>query len=237
MAAFAIWALFLVVLVVVGMPLMILLLFFPKTRPAAVSILAGVGLIVVLLLFLVVPLTSELSSNNPPIVEMIPKVDAAPLDQSDTAVASKPDWVDAEPGTVGDAYRMSVAVGPYTTRAECDAHLPGALQDAIDRYAAVCFADEQPGRRIVLPDDFLSRLVKEYWEETREYSVGPMTTLHVLLEFDRKAKDRVQDARRRSIVGDRIWWAGLGFFAWIVFLGVLYAVLQLMGRKTPFSSP
>ena len=70
-----------------------------------------------------------------------------------TAIAkTRPAWVDAPPRLVGDVYQMSIMVGPYTTRQECDAHLGEALQEALDRYVEICLgaaaggADHAAGR-------------------------------------------------------------------------------------------
>ena len=82
---------------------------------------------------------------------------------------------------------MSIAVGPYTTRAECDAKLPDALQEALDQYAEVCLGGQVEGP-VLLPPDQLRQLVKDRWEEVRQYSVGPMVRLHVLFGFDRKVR-------------------------------------------------
>lgn len=143
---------------------------------------------------------------------------------------AQPDWIDAPPRSVGDAYQMSIVVGPYTTRAECDAKLPSALQEALDRYVEACLGGEVR-QRIVLPADYLRQLVKDQWEEVGKYSVGPMTRLHVLLEFDRKAKDRVLDQLRRTKVAGRLWFAGVGWAVWLALLGGVYGYLRIAGSK------
>ena len=99
---------------------------------------------------------------------------------------------------------MSIAVGPYTTRAECDAKLPEALQESLDHYVNVSLGD-QAATTIRLPADYLhQQLVKAQWEETRQLSVGPMTWLHVQLQFDRKVKDRILEEHRQAIIGQRL---------------------------------
>lgn len=146
----------------------------------------------------------------------------------------RPDWVDAPPHSVGDGYRMSVAVGPYTTRAECDAQLPASLQEASNIYAKVCLAGESH-ESIILPIEYLKSLVKDKWEEVRQHSVGPMTTLHVLVEFDRKAKDRVLAEHRGAKLSGRLWYAGLAWFGWLALLGCAYACLKTIGTGQPFA--
>ncbi len=159
---------------------------------------------------------------------------SAELIEADIAPTKKfsaaPDWIDAPPQSVGDVYRMSIAVGPYTTRAECDAQLPVALQEALDRYVEACLGGEVR-RRIVLPADYLRQLVKDRWEEVRQHSFGPMTTQHVLLEFDRKAKDRVFAELRRTKVAGRLWFAGVGWGVWLALLGGVYGYLRIAGSK------
>ena len=129
---------------------------------------------------------------------------------------------------------MSVAVGPYTTRAECEAQLPAELQKALDRYAEVCLGGEAQ-ERIVLPADYLRQLIKDRWQEVRQHEFGgiktPMTTLHVLLAFDHKAKDRVLDEYRQQRVSGRLWSAGLVWAGWLALLGVVYGSLRLAGRS------
>lgn len=154
------------------------------------------------------------------------EADIAPTKRSSEA----PDWIDAAPRSVGDAYQMSIAVGPYTTRAECDAQLPSALQEALDRYVEACLGGEVR-RRIVLPADYLRQLVKDQWEEVRQHSFGLMTTQHILLEFDRKAKDRVLDQLRRTKVAGRLWFAGIGWAVWLALLGGVYGCLRIAGSK------
>ena len=138
---------------------------------------------------------------------------------------TRPAWVNAPPQLVGDAYQMSIAVGPYTTRAECDAKLPEALQEALGHYVDVCLGD-QAVDDIRLPADYLrQQLVKAQWEETRQLSVGPMIWLHVLLQFDRKIKDRILEEHRQAIIGQRLHaaatWSAIGLALLTVAFGYL----------------
>ncbi len=222
------------VVLIIGTPILIVLVLFPKTRPVGLSLLAAGG---GLFLLMVLPWSGSppaiTQDEYTPHVEIsavrkaLPTEHAEEIDPADDK--SKPAWVDAPPRSVGDAYQMSVAVGPYTTRAECEAQLSAELQKALDRYAEVCLGGDAP-ERIVLPTDYLRQLVKDRWEEVRQYSVGPMTTLHVLLEFDHKAKDRVLDEHRRTQVAGRLWSAGLVWAAWLALLGVVYGSLRLARR-------
>jgi hypothetical protein len=140
---------------------------------------------------------------------------------------ARPAWVDAPPRSVDDAYEMSITVGPYTTRAECDAKLPEALHEALGRYVDICLGDEPPVGVRLPPDELRDRLVKDRWEETRQYSVGPMIRLHVLLRFDREFKERVLEQRRRAIVADRL--GAIAFLATIglILLATVFAYLKV----------
>ena len=150
----------------------------------------------------------------------------AAVPQVDTISSKKqPAWVDAPPQVVDDVYQMSISVGPYTTRAECNAKLPEALQEALDQYVEVCLGD-QTVDRVRLPVEYLrQKIVKEQWEETRQHSVGPMVWLHVLLKFDRKLKDQVLEAYGRATVNRRLQlvgvWAAVGLGLLTVAFGYL----------------
>ena len=121
---------------------------------------------------------------------------------------------------------MNIVVGPYTTRAECDAKLPDALHEAFGHYVDVCLGD-QATDGIRLPDDYLrQQLVKAEWEETRQYSVGLMTRLHVLLQFDRKVKDRVLEEHRQAIVAQRLRLVGAWAVMGLALLAVLFGYLK-----------
>ena len=110
-------------------------------------------------------------------------------DPSAEAESQRPDWVGRPPQAAGDDYRTSITVGPYTTRAECDAKLPEEVQKALNQYVQTWLGERMPPG-VVLPEaDFRPAIVKEQREEVRQYSVGPMVNLHVLLEFDQAVKE------------------------------------------------
>jgi hypothetical protein len=152
------------------------------------------------------------------------------------AAKTRPTWVDASPQVIDGVYQTNITVGPYTTRGECDAKLPEALQDAITHYVDVYLDEDIPGR-IPLPDDnFCRQLVKDRWEETRQSSVGPMIQLHVLLGFDRQVKERVLEAYRQTLVAERLWWTGGALAAVLTLLAALYSYLK-WSSGSPESSP
>lgn len=128
---------------------------------------------------------------------------------------------------------MSISVGPYTSRAECDAQLPDALQKALDQYVEACLGD-QTFEEVRLPGEELwKKIVKNLWQETRQYSVGPMIQLHALLEFDREIKDRVLDVHRQAVINRRLQgiavWTSLGLSVLAVMFGYLKTDLATGG--------
>ena len=146
-------------------------------------------------------------------------------------VIGRPAWVDAQPRKVGNAYQMSVVVGPYTTRLECDAKLPEVLRAALDRYVDTCLGPEAVGH-VDLPGEELGRLlVKEQWEETKRFSVGPMKQLHVLLEFDHKFKDLVEQEWKVAIVAGRLKVAAVAIATTLVLLLALFGYLRISQPK------
>ncbi len=153
-----------------------------------------------------------------------------------TDAKTRPAWINAPPQVVDGDYQTSITVGPYTTRGECDAKLPEALQESLDHYVETCLDEDVTGH-IRLPSDYLrQQLVKAEWEETRQYSVGPMTQLHVLLRFDRKVKDRILEAHRQAVVEGRLWLTGSVVLAGLGLLAVLYGYLK-MGQRVSRDCP
>lgn len=162
-----------------------------------------------------------------------PSSEAGTLSAGETpeADASRPGWVDTEPNLVGDVYRMSMVVGPFTTCKECDDHLPEALQKAAGQYIEDYLGHEAAGRVRLPARLLLERVVKDRWEETRSYSVGPMKNLHVLLEFDRKFNEEAKEAWRKVRIEDRIGGvAGMGVLI-LGSLAALFGLLKVTARK------
>jgi hypothetical protein len=142
------------------------------------------------------------------------------------AAKARPAWVDAPPQVVDGVYQTSITVGPYTTRDECDAKMPEALQEALDHYVDVGLEEEIAGQ-IRLPNDYVrQQLVKDQWQEVRQYSVGPMIQLHVLLGFDRQVKERILEGYRQTLVAERLWWTGGVLGAILTLLALLYGYLK-----------
>ena len=142
--------------------------------------------------------------------------------------AKPPAWANKPPRVVGDSYEMEIVLGPYTTRQECDADVPGELQKALNHYAEMCLG-EPAASKIALPTDYLRRhLVKDQWEEIRpSLIVGRnMTQLHLRLQFDPEMKDRILEEHRRGIVAARLWMLGVGSAALLGLLAVIFGYLK-----------
>ncbi len=151
--------------------------------------------------------------------------------------ASGPPWVGRADCKVGNTYQMSVSVGPYTTRAECDQKLPDRLQAAVDEYAAAYIGPEARGH-VRLPLDYIrGEIVKEEWEQQRPHLMTPkgeipetrkvMTTLHALLEFDQVVNARLEEEWDKVVVAQRIGGVGTLAGAVLLLLAGVYGYLRI----------
>jgi hypothetical protein len=141
---------------------------------------------------------------------------------------ARPNWVEAPPRRVGDAYEIAVATDPFATRLECEARLPQALERAVAQYAAVYLGDDEAASQIRLPLDFLrTKVVAEEWEEPFDSSVGPMVRIHALLRFDRAANARIDEAWQRRVVEARLWGLGTALCGVLATLAVAWAYVRL----------
>ncbi len=142
------------------------------------------------------------------------------------AAVPKPEWIGKPPRRVGDSYEMSLATGPYTTRLECDAKIPEVLQSAMDQFVEAYLGRPAVGW-VRLPSEQLRQLVAEEWEEHLQSSVGPMTQVHLLVNFDQKAKNFIDEAMSLSKFTERAVVAGVGLIGLWLFLGWIWAYLKL----------
>jgi len=157
-------------------------------------------------------------------------VAATPAAKPASAPAKKPPaWVGAPPHVLGESYQKTIIVGPYPTRQDCDAELPNELQKELNRYVELCMGQPAGTTRVELPYEFLrEEVVRGEWEETiQSPRVGQMTQLHVLLQFDRKVKDRILEERQRAVVAGRLWMTGGGLAAMLWLLAVMYGYLRI----------
>jgi hypothetical protein len=138
----------------------------------------------------------------------------------------RPEWVESEPHMRDGVYRMSIVVGPYLTLDECLGKLPEELQKAVAQYAENRLGPEAAAK-VRLPADYLEdHLVRDRWEERKEYSVGPMMRLHVLLGFDRQLTERLREEWDKQVVTKRIWDVGIVGVMLLLTLSTVYAYLQ-----------
>jgi len=158
-------------------------------------------------------------------------VAATPAAKPASAPAKKPPaWVGAPPHVLGESYQKTIIVGPYPTRQDCDAELPNELQKELNRYVELCMGQPAGTTRVELPYEFLrEEVVRGEWEEeTWSTSLDrKMTQLHVLLQFDRKVKDRILEERQRAVVAGRLWMTGGGLAAMLWLLAVMYGYLRI----------
>ncbi len=148
---------------------------------------------------------------------------AAPVEP---AAPVRPAWVDAEPGTVDGAYQVVVEVGPYKTAEGCDLEQPAKLQVALNQYVQR-FIGPAAVRHVRFDPTLYEQVVKETWEETGEFTVGPMLHRYLLLRFDNKAMRLIEDQYRQVIVQSRVWYTGLGLTGIVLLLGVAFTVLKV----------
>lgn len=159
---------------------------------------------------------------------------AAAAVKADTAAdtSRRPAWVEAKPDLRNGAYEMSVSVGPYTSRLECDAHLPAAVDAAVDEIVATYLGSEWSGRVHLPTATVRQNVVRETYEEKIQSYFGPtlqsqpMVQLHAHLVFDRKTMDQLRDARNQCIVAERLRYAGIGLAGLLLGLTVIFAGLK-----------
>lgn len=146
-------------------------------------------------------------------------------DLSTPTIVQRPDWVDKPSRRVGDSYQMSVATGPYSTRLECEAKIPALLQSAVDQYVEAYMGSQWVGW-VSLPPEKLRQLVADQWDETRQYSVGMMTQIHLLLNFDKKAKELINDVLNLNIFTQRAAVTATGLIGVWLLLAVVWGYLK-----------
>ena len=138
----------------------------------------------------------------------------------------RPAWVDAEPGMVGEVYRMTAMVGPFATRQECDEAQPDALREVAADYLDKYVGPAPPYSVRVSPEFLQEKVVTETWEEERMTDFGPgigtrpMIRRYVLLEFTKE----VQNELKRQ---QRLWYTGYGLAGVLAVLGLAFAYLKI----------
>jgi len=172
---------------------------------------------------------AEDDQNEPEAPEQA-TAEAPPTATEQDAPPSEPEhppWVGAEPDWHGPDYHMPIAVGPYTTRAECDEHLGSALTTAVQNYVNSHVIPRPRGRVRFPANDLREQILKEQYEEWKDYSVGRMVTLHALLVFDRQMNARIQERWDRIIIHERLWLVVAVAVPLFLLLATVYAYLRI----------
>lgn len=142
----------------------------------------------------------------------------------------RPDWVESPPQLVDGVYCMSVTVGPYKTRRECDQKLPEELDRAVAEYVE---EEIGPGAAALvhLPRSFIEEhLVKAEWEEkfrSATPEIGVMLRVHKQLKFDHQAAQRVKEVWDQVAVDRRVRHLATGLGMVLLLLAVSYSYLKL----------
>jgi hypothetical protein len=126
----------------------------------------------------------------------------------------------------GDCYVMSISTDPYTTTLECEAKIPEVLQSAVYQFVERYLGRQWMGYVQLSPDQLRQLVVTEY-EETKDFSVGKMTQVHLLLNFDKKVKTLIDEAIHVRLFNNRAAVAGAGFVALWLLLAVIWGYLKL----------
>jgi len=143
----------------------------------------------------------------------------------------RPDWVDTSPKRIGNVYREVVTSGPYSTPEECHRALErGPFREVVRRrIEQLTGASEYPKlERLGLDIGFvLSDICRKQWIETIESpSVGEMKIVHVQMEFDASANNRLRTAYRNYKRQSRIVEVGGIAALAIGGLAMLYGLLK-----------
>lgn len=138
----------------------------------------------------------------------------------------RPDWVDKPSRRVGDSYQISLTTEPYTTRLECEAKIPYVLQSAVDQFVEAYLGQQWKGWVQLQPEQ-LRQLVADEWEETKDYSVGKMTQIHLLVSFDQKAKELISETLNFRRFTGRAAVAGTGLVGVWLLLAAIWGYLKI----------
>jgi hypothetical protein len=126
----------------------------------------------------------------------------------------------------GDCYVMNVSTGPFATRQECDAEIPGVVQSAINHYVELYLGNKWSGH-IGLSAEQIDQLVVTEWPEIKVHDFGPMIQVHLLLNFDKKAKEFISEAINQSLFENRAAIVGTGFGAFCLLLTAFWGYLKI----------
>jgi len=141
-----------------------------------------------------------------------------------------PAWVGSSPDVDQDgAYVTSISVGPYKTRLDCNAELPGELDKAVSEYVQASVG-RAARDRIGLPTDYVQQnVVQEEWEEWKEYEspLGEMLTVHKRLVFDDRSEAKLQEQWNSIVTAERMVGVGAVAGALLALLATAFAYLKI----------
>lgn len=149
----------------------------------------------------------------------------------------RPAWVESRPERVNSEYRIPIRVGPYATILECESQLRPAVETAIDEYVELLIGPQARGQ-VRVPWSYVEeRLIRERYVESRPFQLtstqqSEMTTLHVLLSFDRAANEFLRQLWQQSLGNTRAFRLGLslGGLVWVMTVCWGYLRLDLWTR-------
>lgn len=172
---------------------------------------------------------------NEPLAEIASEGNGAA--QQPAQAEDRPDWAGKPPRKVGGNYQISVTVGPYETRLECDRDLPAELRRVLDQYVGLYIGSKARGR-VHLPLAYIrDHVVQADWQEHKPVKITPtgrvpeksvpMVLLHVLLEFDHEANARIEAEWDKVVVARRLVGVGALTAAVLLLLSVAYGYLKI----------
>lgn len=144
---------------------------------------------------------------------------------------------DRKPAWVGQAlhselrdgehvYVASVASGLYSSPDECERAIITEINKVVATYAANNLRNPPDVFVFLDPDYIRDHLVKAWYTETSEQSVGTMHQLYELVVFDSRIREELQARSRAATVAGRLGGAAVGTVITLLMLGGVYLVLK-----------
>lgn len=126
--------------------------------------------------------------------------------------APPPEWVEKAPSRVGDVYRVVVSSEPFSSVDECYAQLERRFPVEVERRLAKLVPENQ---RKLLEDhapeefgislDYIMRdICKQEYTQTKDFSVGDMKQVFVLMEFSPEVESHLLASWQSFLRQDRL---------------------------------
>ena len=147
--------------------------------------------------------------------------------------ATLPDWVEKgdDLSKDGNTYYKVVKIGPWNTLLDCESKVNGEVTLAAREFAEKMLGTVPDVNRIRLSDQEIRTLIHARATEVRNFSYGPMTTLHLQLQFDAKAKGLLKMRYREAIGESRVQVAAYGLGSVLFVLAAAWVRLRIPSRK------